>query len=158
MFFPFLFQVFWELAESSSSLFDKRGFKRKRIRWKIWSLNLIPRDLGIEVQRKQKFEHQIVHLGSKNNAIEGSWDQMKKSWQFCLFWIKFFERLMHHFEWYLTFWRRMYLVNLSFQIVVIGCGLLYSLPKIPLFPGYSHSVFPIILPFLLPVVQVNKMK
>ncbi len=40
-------------------------------------------------------------------------------------------------------------------VVVVGCGLLYSLPKLPVFSPYSQHVFPVILPWLLPIVQVS---
>jgi hypothetical protein len=39
-------------------------------------------------------------------------------------------------------------------VVVVGCGLLYSLPKLAIFSPYSQLVFPVILPWLLPIVQV----
>jgi hypothetical protein len=39
-------------------------------------------------------------------------------------------------------------------VVVVGCGLLYSLPKLSIFSPYSQVVFPVILPWLLPIVQV----
>ena len=42
-------------------------------------------------------------------------------------------------------------------VVVLGCGLLYSLPKLPIFSPYSQVVFPVILPWLLPIVQIAMM-
>ena len=45
------------------------------------------------------------------------------------------------------------ILSISDFLVVVGCALLYGLPD--LWFGYSLRVYPVILPYLLPVVQVN---